>query len=111
MRHVIHILTSVAGRAAVVHHSLQSRVVAVTFSGLATSAAHVIPSVSLVVSFGRFEELCTLASRLCGIVAVADDLRAALMNNLGFWFLRAGTTLALGASNMRLLGRRGRGGA
>lgn len=45
-----------------------------TFSGFATSAAPVIPSASLIGSFGRFDELCALASRLCWVVAVADDL-------------------------------------
>lgn len=45
-----------------------------TFSGFATSAAPVIPSASLVGSFGGFEELCTLASGLCRVVAIADDL-------------------------------------
>lgn len=44
------------------------------FSGFATSAAPVISSTSLVGSFGRFEELCALASRLCRVVAIADDL-------------------------------------
>lgn len=82
-----------------------------TFSGFATSTAPIIPSISLVVSFGRFEELCTLASRLCGVVAIADDLRAALVNNLCFWFLRAGPALALGVPTMRLLGRERRGGS
>lgn len=45
-----------------------------TFSGFATSAAPVIPSASLVGSLGRFEELRTLASRLCGVEAITDDL-------------------------------------
>lgn len=45
-----------------------------TFSGFATSAAPVIPSTSLVGSLGGFEELCTLASRLCRVIAIADDL-------------------------------------
>lgn len=33
------------------------------------------------------------------------------MNNLDLWFLGAGATLALGASNMSLLWRVGRGGS
>lgn len=45
-----------------------------TFSGFATSTAPVIPSASLVGSFGGFEELRTLASRLCRVVAITDDL-------------------------------------
>lgn len=65
--HVVHILTPV-------QHGLQRKVVTVTFSGFATSAASIIPSTSLVGSFGGFEELCPLASRLCRVVAITDDL-------------------------------------
>lgn len=71
---VVHILTPMSCCAATVQHGLQRRVVAVAFSGFATSAAPVISSTSLVGSFGRFEELCALASRLCRVVAIADDL-------------------------------------
>lgn len=71
---VVHILTPVSCCAATVQHALHRRVVAVTFSGFAASAAPVIPSASLVGSFGRFDELCALASRLSGVVAIADDL-------------------------------------
>lgn len=49
VRQVVDILSSVARCAAAVQHSLQRGVVAVTFSGF---AAPVIPSASLVVSFG-----------------------------------------------------------
>lgn len=56
---------------------------AVAFSGFAASVGPIIPSASLVGSFGGFEELCTLAPGLDGVVGVADDLRAALVNNLG----------------------------
>lgn len=108
---MIHILTPVACCTATVHHSLHWGVVVVTFRGFSTSVAHVIPPTSPVVSFGGFDELCTLASRLCGVVAIADDLRAALVSNLDFWFLGAGTVLALGAPNLSLLGRKGRGGS
>lgn len=45
-----------------------------TLSGFSTSAAAVIPSARLVGSFGGFDELRPLASGLCGVVAVADDL-------------------------------------
>lgn len=65
--HVVHILTSV-------QHGLQRRVVTVTLSRFATSAASVIPSASLVGSFGGFEELRPLASRLCRVIAITDDL-------------------------------------
>lgn len=44
------------------------------FSGFATSAGPIIPSASLVGSFGGFDELCTLASKLCRVVVIADDL-------------------------------------
>lgn len=74
MWQVVHILTPVSCCAATVQHGLQRWVVAVTFSGFATSTAPVIASASLVGSFGRFEELCTLAPRLRRVVAIADDL-------------------------------------
>lgn len=45
-----------------------------TFSGFATSAGPIIPAASLISSFGGFEELCSLASRLCRVVGIADDL-------------------------------------
>lgn len=73
------------------------------FSGFATSTGPVIPSAPLVVSFGGFEELCAFASELHWVVVIADDLRAALVDNLGFRFLGAGAALALGAPNMSLL--------
>lgn len=44
------------------------------FSRLASSAGAVIPSASLVGSFGGLEELRALASKLCRVVVVADDL-------------------------------------
>lgn len=53
---------------------LQRRVVAVAFSRLASSAGAIIPSASLVGSFGGLEELRALASKLCRVVVVADDL-------------------------------------
>lgn len=65
--HVVHILTSM-------QHGLQGKVVTVTFSRFATSTASIVPSSSLVGSFGGFEELCALASRLCRVVAITDDL-------------------------------------
>lgn len=74
MWQVVHILTPMSCCAATVQHALQRRVVAVTFSGFATSAAPIIPSASLVGSFGRFDKMCTLASRLHRVVAIADDL-------------------------------------
>lgn len=92
---VVHILTPMSCYAATVQHGLQRRVVAVTLSGFATSAAPVIPSASLIGSFGGFEELCTPASRFCRVVAIADGLRAPLVNNLGFWFVGARAALAL----------------
>lgn len=42
------------------------------FSGFTTSIYPINPS--LVGSFGGFEELCSLASRLWRVVAIADDL-------------------------------------
>lgn len=74
MWQVVHILSPMSCCAATVQHGLQRQVVAVTFSGFATSTAPVIPSASLVGSFGGFEELCAFASRLCRVVAIADDL-------------------------------------
>ena len=44
------------------------------FSGFATSTAPIIAPTPLVGSFGRFEELCTFASSLYRVVAIADDL-------------------------------------
>lgn len=44
------------------------------FSGFATSAGPIISAASLIGSFGGFEELCTLASGLCRVVGIADDL-------------------------------------
>lgn len=76
-----------------------------TFSGFAASADPVVPSTSPVGSFGRFDirEVCALASRLCRVVVIADDLRASLVSDLGFWFLGARATLALGVPDMSLL--------
>lgn len=71
---VVHILTPVACCAASVRHALQRRVVAVTFSGFSDSTSPVVPSASLVGSFGRFDKLCALASRLSRVVTIADDL-------------------------------------
>lgn len=106
---VVHILTAVGHCVATVQHGLQRGVVAMTLGGLPTSTTPIISSAALVGSFGRFEKLRTLASRLCGVVAIADDLRTAMVNNLGFGFLRARATLAVGAPTMSLLWREGRG--
>lgn len=102
---VVHILTAVSRCAATVRRALHRRVVAVTFSGFAASADPVVPSTSPVGSFGRFDirEVCALASRLCRVVVIADDLRASLVSDLGFWFLGARATLALGVPDMSLL--------
>lgn len=73
-----------------------------TFSGFAPTAAAIS---SFVGSLGGFHELCPFSPKLCGVVAVADDLRAPLVKELCFWLVGARTALALGASTVTLLGR------
>lgn len=74
MGKVVHILTPVSCCTAAVQHGLQRRVVAVTLGRFASAAATVVSAASLVIPFGGLQELCALASGLCGVVAVADDL-------------------------------------
>lgn len=57
------------------------------FSRLASSAGAVIPSASLVGPFGGLEKLRALASKLCRVVVLANDLRAALVSKVGIWLL------------------------
>lgn len=111
VRQVVNILASVGRSAATVQDRLQGRVVTVTFSGFAASAAAVVASAPFVGPFGGFEELSAFASRLCGVIAVADDLRAAVVDNLGFGFLGARAALALRAPTVRLLRGEVRGGS
>lgn len=69
------------------------------FSRLASSAASAPP----VGSLGRLEELRGLAAELRQVVAVTDDLRAALVSKVGVGLVGARAVLALSAPTVGLL--------
>ena len=77
---------------------------------LAWSAAPVRPRPTLVSPLGGPEEVCALAPRLHWVVAVADNLRAAVVGGVRHRLLGARAALGLGAADRGLLGGRGRGG-